>query len=102
VAKLASRTGFLDAHLRMLLNGSIGIGQFWDWLIESEDDIEVHGSPDEVELARMLALRFDEFSSGHIDRNQLAAALRREIEASGLSPAEAPAPSAALPEEAAP
>jgi hypothetical protein len=74
----------LLGHLGRLLNGSIGVAQFWDWLVEADDAIEAHGSDAEDELARAVDLRFGEYTSGHISANRLLYAIRREVAESGL------------------
>ncbi|MBA3416633.1 MAG: hypothetical protein H0U10_15550 [Chloroflexia bacterium] len=74
----------LLAHLGRLLNGSVGVAQFWRWLVEADDAIEAHGSDAEVELARAVDLRFAEYTSGHISMERLLELIRQEVAESGL------------------
>jgi hypothetical protein len=61
----------LSGHLQGLLDRAIAPDRFWSWFVRAEAAIERFGSDDDIELARLVQLRFFERTGGYIDDEEL-------------------------------
>jgi hypothetical protein len=69
-------------HTLRFLEDKLSLDDFEDWLVANSWNVHQSGDPEIIDLVFEIELHLAEFSNGHLDEEELRAALRSTISGS--------------------